>query len=87
MLASIICKEQRLKKTKRDHVMTKKKKKGWRMMDGETREMKRERWWPGSERGQRSGALREIVPNLSTEEERHGGNRENTGGQRKLREY
>lgn len=57
------------------------------MMDGETREMKRERWWPGSERGQRSGALREIVPNLSTEEERHGGNRENTGGQRELREY
>lgn len=85
MLASIICKKQRLKKTKRDPVMTKKK--GWRMMDGETREMKRERWWPDSERGQRSGALREIVPNLSTEEERHGGNRENTGGQRELREY
>lgn len=49
------------------------------MMDGETREMKRERWWPGSERGQRSGALREIVPLPPPQ---HGGGGEAWGEQR-----
>ncbi len=54
-------------------------------MDTGTKEMKRRRWWLGSKRGQWSGALGEMVPNLGRGEK--GRNRENTGGQRELREY